>query len=96
MLDTGGAVLGVFPSWTYEDATIELWPGDRLLLFTDGITEACGPDEEEFGEENVAEFARTNLTNSATELNSRLLAHVAGFCGNQIHDDATVVVIAAN
>jgi sigma-B regulation protein RsbU (phosphoserine phosphatase) len=96
MLDTGGAVLGVFPSWTYEDATIELWPGDRLLLFTDGITEACGPDEEEFGEENVAEFARTNLTNSATELNSRLLAHVAGFCGNQFHDDATVVVIAAN
>lgn len=96
MLETGGAVLGVFPSWVYEDATIELWPGDRLLLFTDGITEASGPGEEEFGEENVAEFARMNLTHSATELNSQLLAHVAGFCGNRFQDDATVVVIAAN
>ena len=96
MLKEGGAVLGVFPSWTYEDSTIELWPGDRLLLFTDGITEASDPDEQEFGEENVAEFARANSAHAASELNSRLLAHVSGFCGNHFQDDATVVVIAAN
>jgi sigma-B regulation protein RsbU (phosphoserine phosphatase) len=96
MLEKGGAVLGVFPSWTYEDATIELWPGDRLLLFTDGITEASGPDEQEFGEANVAEFARMNSSRSASELNIRLLAHVSGFCGDHFQDDATVVVIAAN
>ena len=40
MLEESGAVLGVFPSWTYEDATVDLRPGDRLLIFTDGITEA--------------------------------------------------------
>jgi sigma-B regulation protein RsbU (phosphoserine phosphatase) len=96
MLERGGAVLGVFPSWTYEDATVDLRPGDRLLLFTDGITEASGPDEQEFGESNVAEFARTNSTRSASELNSRLLAHVSGFCGGHFQDDATLVVIAAN
>jgi sigma-B regulation protein RsbU (phosphoserine phosphatase) len=96
MLEKGGAVLGVFPSWVYEDATIELWPGDRLLLFTDGITEASDPDEQEFGEEKVAEFARKNSTHSASELNSRLLAHVSSFCGDHFQDDATVVVIAAN
>ena len=95
-LEKGGAVLGVFPSWTYEDVTIELWPGDRLLLFTDGITEASGPDDEEFGEANVAEFARANSSRSAGELNSRLLAHVSAFCGDHFQDDATVVVIAAN
>ena len=96
MLEKGGAVLGVFPAWTYEDSTIELWPGDRLLLFTDGITEASGPDEVEFGEANIAEFARKNCTRSAGELNSLLLARVSGFCGDHFQDDATVVVIAAN
>ena len=96
LLEKGGAVLGVFPSWTYEDLTIELRPGDRLLLYTDGITEASGPDEQEFGEANVTEFARTNSGHSAAELNSLLLAHVSGFCGDHFQDDATVVVVAAN
>ena len=97
MLEKSGAVLGVFPSWTYEDASVDLRPGDRLLLFTDGITEASGLDEQEFGEANVAEFARTNDgARSAGELNSRLLAHVSGFCGDRFQDDATLVVIAAN
>ena len=40
MPNSGGAVLGVFPDWIYEDSTVELKAGDRLLLFTDGITEA--------------------------------------------------------
>lgn len=96
MLEESGAVLGVFPSWTYEDATVELWPRDRLLLFTDGITEASGPNEQEFGEENIAEFARTNSTLSAGELSNRLLARVSDFCGDHFRDDATLVVIAAN
>ena len=96
MLEEGGAVLGVFPSWTYEDATVDLRPGDRLFLFTDGITEASDADEQEFGEANVAEFARTNFIRSAGELNNRLIARVSSFCGDHFQDDATLVVIAAN
>ena len=91
----GGAVLGVFPSWKYEDSMVELRRGDRLLLFTDGITEASGPLDQEFGEENLAEFARANSANSAFELNRRVLAQVTVFCGGKFQDDATLLVIAA-
>ncbi len=94
MLDQGGAVLGVFPDWKYEDSSVDLGSGDRLLLFTDGITEAEGPQEEEFGVERVALFAKTNAAESAAEMNQQLLAQVTEFCGAQFHDDATLLVLA--
>jgi phosphoserine phosphatase RsbU/P len=95
-LDQGGAVLGVFPAWTYEESTIELSPGDRLFLFTDGITEAAGPGGQEFGVESIAAFARAHPTNSASALNSLLLAEVTDFCGAKFQDDATLLVLAVN
>jgi sigma-B regulation protein RsbU (phosphoserine phosphatase) len=95
-LEQGGAVLGVFPAWTYEDSKIELKAGDRLLLFTDGITEASDANDQEFDETRIASFAKANSALSASELNSRLLAQVTAFCGAQFRDDATLLVIAAN
>jgi sigma-B regulation protein RsbU (phosphoserine phosphatase) len=95
-LEQGGAVLGVFPDWTYEDSTVELKAGDRLFLFTDGITEACNTDGQEFEDASIAAFAKANGTLTAKELNSRLLAKVTAFCGAQFQDDATLLVIAAN
>ena len=95
-LEQGGAVLGVFPAWTYEDSKIELKAGDRLLLFTDGITEASDANDQEFDETRIASFAKVNSALSASELNSRLLAQVTAFCGAQFRDDATLLVIAAN
>jgi len=96
MLEQSGAVLGVFAAWTYEDCKIELRAGDRLLLFTDGITEASDAAGQEFEESRIATFAKDNSTLSATELNSRLLAKVTAFCGAQFQDDATLLVIAAD
>lgn len=93
-LDNGGAVLGVFPAWTYEDSSVDLRSGDRLLLFTDGITEAEGPQGEEFGMEKVAGFAKTHAASSAAKVNQQLLAQVTEFCGAQFQDDATLVVLA--
>lgn len=95
-LEQGGAVLGVFPAWVYEDAIIEMKTGNRLLLFTDGITEAADASGQEFEEKGIAAFAEANRTLSAGELNSRLLAEVTGFCEAQFQDDATLLVIAAN
>jgi phosphoserine phosphatase RsbU/P len=93
-LDQGGGVLGVFPAWTYQDSSVDLSSGDRLLLFTDGITEAEGPDGEEFGMEQVAAFAKAHAANSAARMNQQLLAQVTEFCGAHFLDDATLLVLA--
>jgi len=95
-LDQGGAVLGVFPSWNYQDSSVNLRSGDRLLLFTDGITEAEDAQGEEFGVERVAAFGKAHAASSAAELNEQLLALASGFCGAQFQDDATLVVLAVN
>jgi len=95
MLEQGGAVLGVFTAWIYEDSMIEMRTGDRLLLFTDGITEASNANGEEFGDAGIATFALANRSLSAKDLNSRLLSQVTLYCGAQFRDDATLLVIAA-
>jgi len=93
-LDQAGAVLGVFPAWKYEDTTIDLKPGDRVVLFTDGITEAAQPDGQEFGVENIAAFAKADQPGSASALTKLLLAQVTEFCQAKFQDDATLVVVA--
>lgn len=94
-LNSGGAVLGVFPSWHYEERTVEMERGDRLLLFTDGISEAEGPGQEEFSETRIAEVAKAERHRHASDLNHLLLDRVDAFCGGHFRDDATLLVIAA-
>lgn len=60
-LENDGAVLGVFPDWPYRDSAVQLRPGDRLLLFNDGITEAGLPGGEEFGEQRLTACAQASL-----------------------------------
>ena len=94
MLDGNGAVLGVFPPWHYENATVQLHPGDRILFFTNGVTETMDTHECEFGESSLATLAHAHASCSASVLNSLLLDEVPSFCGAHFHDDATLVVIA--
>jgi phosphoserine phosphatase RsbU/P len=94
-LHYGGAVIGVFPEWKYEDSVVQLHPGDRLLLFTDGITEAGLPGGEEFGEQRLITGARTYADKSTSELKLGLLGDVKQFCASQLMDDATLIVISA-
>ncbi len=91
-----GAALGLFPDWKYEEFTVRLSAGDRLVLYTDGITEAVRSDGEEFGSENLAAVAQASGRNPASELNRLLLAQVTQFCNGQFHDDATLLVVAIN
>jgi sigma-B regulation protein RsbU (phosphoserine phosphatase) len=95
-LDNGGALLGVFPGWTYEDSTAQLRPGDRLWLVTDGITEASAEGDEEFGVHRLLESAKSLAHCTAPDCKTRLLTSVRAFCNAQFSDDATLVVLAVN
>ena len=93
-LEIGGAVLGVFPDWPYEQAEVALESGDRLLLFTDGITEAANALDEEFGEERLIHLAVALRDRAAHELKNRILQTIVSFTGGRAHDDTTLVVVA--
>ncbi len=93
-LETGGAVLGVFKDWNYAQARVDLASGDRLLFFTDGITEAANERREEFGEERLVRIACGARNSTAEQIRDRVLDAVANFSGGQAEDDIALVVLA--
>jgi sigma-B regulation protein RsbU (phosphoserine phosphatase) len=95
-LREGGTVLGVFASRDYEMGSTQLFPGDRVILFTDGVAEASNPAGEEFGEARLLCLLKNQRTLSANELQARILAEVAEFSGGRWQDDATLLVLAVS
>ncbi len=95
-LSPAGAVLGQFPDWVYEQSDVELKAGDRLILFTDGLVEACGADFEPFGEDELARVVRANPETSAAELMGRLMQAASEHCGGRFQDDASMIVLKTN
>jgi sigma-B regulation protein RsbU (phosphoserine phosphatase) len=93
-LRDGGPVLGVFASRNYEMGSAQLSAGARVILFTDGITEACNPAGEEFGEARLLRLLKDHRTMSADELQAKILAVVAEFSEGHWQDDATLLVLA--
>ena len=92
-LREGGTVLGVFATRNYEMGSAQLSPGDRVILFTDGVTEACNPAGEEFGEARLLRLLQEQRSLSADGLQAKILAAVAEFSGGRWQDDATLVVL---
>jgi phosphoserine phosphatase RsbU/P len=90
----GGGILGVFPIQEFSTGTYDLGAGDRVLLFTDGVTEAHVAEGEEFGEARLLELLEKNREASAVDLQKIILEAAGEFCGGHWHDDATLIVIA--
>jgi len=93
-LATGGMVLGAFDDAAYEQGTVEIASGDRLVLFTDGITEACGVDDEQFGDDRLIEALQTSSSDHVAAVVDRIFSDVECFRVGPVVDDATVVVAA--
>ena len=94
-LDTGGAVLGVFPEGVYEQGQVSLRGGDRIILYTDGITDVCNASDDEFGDDRLVDLAVANRGCSAPALQARLANAVDAFSDGRFQDDATLIVLAA-
>jgi len=92
-LREGGGVLGVFANQSFHVGLAQLQPGDRVVLFTDGVTEACNAAEEEFGEDRLLQVLQQNRGSRAHALQKEILRAVAEFSGGLWQDDATLLVV---
>jgi serine phosphatase RsbU (regulator of sigma subunit) len=90
-----GLFLGKFPFATYSSLEVPLVPGDRGLLYTDGISEANNPQGAEFGTERLRQFLDAERNGSASQLADRLLEELARWSargqGADLDDDITMV-----
>jgi sigma-B regulation protein RsbU (phosphoserine phosphatase) len=95
-LKVGGTVVGLFSPLTYEQAEIQIQPGDLLLAFTDGITEPENIYGEEFGEDRVLEVVRRAMSASPQMLAEEIYRSVSDWTGSpELQDDMTLVVAKA-
>jgi sigma-B regulation protein RsbU (phosphoserine phosphatase) len=89
----GGMILGILPLAQYQEANVTLAPGDILVLFSDGVTEAVDPDDHDFGEERLANLVALLRDRPAAEIVEEVHRAVHAFTqGAPAADDITVVV----
>ena len=79
---------------TYKPREIALAPGDMLLLYTDGVTEASNGDGEEFGENRLLSLLERNRALPASAIQEKIIAAISEFSGGHRTDDATLLVLA--
>ena len=96
-IEENGLMLGMFPEAAYSTVEIGLSPGDRCLLYTDGLFEAKNAAQEEFGKARCKEFMETQRDIPAARFVKTLLDSVAGFSGYNSgraqEDDITLLVL---
>jgi len=93
-LEADGPVVGLLPFAPYTEQMVALEPGDLLLLYTDGISEAMTKDDEEWGEERMITAARLAQRKSASEVLDKIFMAADAFtAGAPQHDDMTLLVL---
>jgi len=87
--------LGVMKGMAYDEGQATLAPGDVLAMFSDGVTEAMGDAQEEYGEDRLIAVLRATRNEPAAAVVARVQADVEAFTGPvaQRYDDFTLVVL---
>jgi sigma-B regulation protein RsbU (phosphoserine phosphatase) len=94
-LETGGMPLGLFEGASYDEGEVDLAPGDALLLFSDGISEALDSFQQEYGEDRLDELWRAQGPGAGEALLDLVYDDVVRFRGAAAqNDDMTMVVVA--
>ncbi len=92
-LESGGPVLGILSELRYEPQAVTLEPGDTLVIFSDGISEAESPQGEMFGEQRLLEIVRRHRHRSAQDILREISQELDSFiAGAEPADDITLVV----
>src|ERR1044071_2283361 len=95
-IEYGEQPLGMFPNTRYHQHQLSLKPGDVLVLYTDGVTEASSPEGVEFGRDRLVEAVKQNYERPARELIASLEMEVLEWTANAgATDDVTFFVIKA-
>ncbi len=93
-LTEGGLLLGMMPNMPYTVQTVQLQPGDGLLMFTDGVSEAVNIEEEEFEEKRIEACIQKNYSKPAEEILQTIIKEVKEFSqGLPQADDITMLVL---
>jgi serine phosphatase RsbU (regulator of sigma subunit) len=93
-LEVGGLVLGLFEHAIFEEEALTLSPGDVIVSFSDGVTEAMNMEGEEFGDDHLVDLVQSYRDKTPEALLEALMADVRTFCGEATQsDDITVVLV---
>jgi serine phosphatase RsbU (regulator of sigma subunit) len=93
-LDVGGPVVGLLPGAPYVSGTIHLRPGDVLVAYSDGLSEAENAQGEEFGDDRLISTVEAGRRGTAAEILQQILSAVHRFVGRKpVGDDLTVLVV---
>ena len=91
-LSSGGTVTGIFDESKYDEGKVTLEPGDRLVLFTDGITEARSPGGDEFDDGGLLRTLECCRHLDPQSMVDAIFHDVGAFAGGPLQDDATAMV----
>jgi sigma-B regulation protein RsbU (phosphoserine phosphatase) len=92
-LEAGGAPVGMFPDWKYDQGVVELHPGDVILAYTDGVIEAMNPDGEEWGIDGLREAVAGCRAQTPEDIVHAIFKATDEFTHRVQTDDATVVAL---